>query len=445
MVGGSRGQDSIPSQRIASRRGTARSRAAIKPRIPWLVALFFISMLAPPQAQFRIDTINLSVQRVLLLLSILPCAFMLVAGRAGRLRLVDGLIVLHSLWAVLTLAVNDGLSVAVKSGGIYVVETVGPYLIARVYLRRESDFIGWVRFYTLMVVGLSVLTIPEAVTGVHYFANLFGKWTDEEIYMSKEVRLGLTRAYGPFRHPILYGIFCATSLGLAWYTLNRGTSNLRKIVVSLFIVISTVMSMSTVAFLSIGVQGILIIWDAVLAKWKGRWKAFVLFLIIMFSVAAIFSNRGPVMAIVGRISLDPQTAYMRQAIWDAGTSNVRAHPVFGIGYGDWARPNWIPASVDNFWLLTAMRHGVPGLGFLAAAFILVLFSIQKKRNLPRTVSQLRQGWIVSMLSLALAAATVHFWVTSLTYFFFMIGSATWILEAPIRKNHSGIAMNPHRN
>jgi len=53
---------------------------------------------------------------------------------------------------------------------------------------------------------------------------------------------------------------------------------------------------------------------------------------------------------------------------------VRAHPVFGIGYGDWARPNWIPASVDNFWLLTAMRHGVPGLGFLAAAFILVLFS-----------------------------------------------------------------------
>jgi len=67
--------------------------------------------------------------------------------------------------------VNDGLSVAVKSGGIYVVETVGPYLIARVYLRRESDFIGWVRFYTLMVVGLSVLTIPEAVTARALFCK----------------------------------------------------------------------------------------------------------------------------------------------------------------------------------------------------------------------------------------------------------------------------------
>ena len=49
---------------------------------------------------------------------------------------------------------------------------------------------------------------------------------------------------------------------------------------------------------------------------------------------------------------------------------VGRHPVFGIGLNDWTRPWWRAkmASFDNFWLLQAMRFGLPTLIFLALAW-----------------------------------------------------------------------------
>ena len=67
------------------------------------------------------------------------------------------------------------------------------------------------------------------------------------------------------------------------------------------------------------------------------------------------------------LTFNSGTAYWRLHIWNFGSAEVWRNPLFGIGLNDWARPSWMwTASVDNFWLLTAMRYGIPAFLLLVA-------------------------------------------------------------------------------
>jgi O-antigen ligase len=139
------------------------------------------------------------------------------------------------------------------------------------------------------------------------------------------------------------------------------------------------------------------------------------------------------MAVTGRLTFVHQTAYMRRAIWDAGTEVVRAHPITGIGMKEWPRPDWMPPSVDNFWLLTAMRYGLPALAALAAAAGLLVLQLSRKK-MSDSVASLRTGWTISFMCICFAGTTVHMWSTAVTFFFFLMGSSAWMLNTVPQKH-----------
>ena len=60
-------------------------------------------------------------------------------------------------------------------------------------------------------------TLPESVSGFHFIREAFRTVLGGGAIPYIEPRLGLTRAFGSFDHPILYGTFCATALAATYY------------------------------------------------------------------------------------------------------------------------------------------------------------------------------------------------------------------------------------
>ena len=115
-----------------------------------------------------------------------------------------------------------------------------------------------------------------------------------------------------------------------------------------------------------------------------------------------------------------------------GTAEVGRHPLFGIGFGDWIRAPWMSDSMDNFWLLTAVRYGLPALIFLAAAIITLAIRQFRISGRDPELNRHRMAWVAIIVGFAVSGVTVHFWNSVFVYFFFLIGTGAWMVYPPRR-------------
>ena len=124
------------------------------------------------------------------------------------------------------------------------------------------------------------------------------------------------------------------------------------------------------------------------SKWMILWS-----IVAVGLLAAQFgSNQGAAKFFISHFTFDPQTGWYRVAIWDFGSASVLNHPLLGIGLADWERPRWMASdSVDNFWLLTAMRYGIPAVVLLLGSCIYTMFAVTSARSADRTRRDLPCG------------------------------------------------------
>jgi len=84
--------------------------------------------------------------------------------------------------------------------------------------------------------------------------------------------------------------------------------------------------------------------------------------------------------------------------------------------------------MDMFWIVPAVRHGIPvWIAYLAAFFSACLGVIYRK-GLSERVRWYRVGYICSMAGLFAVGWTVHFWGALLVFFLFLLGSGVWMLD-----------------
>ena len=84
-------------------------------------------------------------------------------------------------------------------------------------------------------------------------------------------------------------------------------------------------------------------------------------------------------------------------------------------------------SVDNFWLVKAMRYGLPDFLFLALALGTVIWSMCRRRIVEQADRMARKAWMATACGLLLAGCTVHFWNAIFCLFFFFLGAGTWLM------------------
>jgi len=322
---------------------------------------------------------------------------------------------------------TDGLEASIEPIGVYATQTFGAYLLGRACIRRLED----VRYLATLIFVQAAFMLPfavfEALTSRSIILEAFSGILPTYGYVYKEPRLGLDQVQGTFEHPILFGIFMAFGFSLVFF---RFKTNFSKIFTLPVIVINTFLSLSTGALLSIVVQAILIGWSMVFRVSTPRWRNLAILVVITYIAIDMASNRSPAAVFVDYLTFNTGNAYNRILIWEFGTAEVWRHPFFGLGFAaDWERPYWMSSSMDNFWLVAAVRYGLPNFILLAAAFIFALYLAGRAPILDEDTVLLRRGYIMGTVGTLAAICSVHLWNFSYSWLMFALGGVVWFIDA----------------
>ena len=249
------------------------------------------------------------------------------------------------------------------------VELVGGYFLGRVLVRDAMDYKRMVRIMIYTMIFLAPFALIELKTGRLVIPDLLRPFFDT-IHRGRSAygRWGLERVYTVFDHPILFGLYFSVIMVNIFYMVKHNIFG--RIMGAAFAFGMTFMSLSSAPLLSCGMQFLLIGWDKIT---KGKWKALIIMSVFLYVLIDSLSNRTPVTILIETMTFNASTGWTRIAIFESGIRAVQNSPFVGIGFNDWPRPHWLTSSVDNFWLLTAMRYGFVGAGFacrgLFAAFL----------------------------------------------------------------------------
>lgn len=411
---------------------SAEADATNTHRMPWVVRLFIISLVIP--FFFQLGPVQMSASRFLLTLWIVPGMIMWMQGRAGRVRVTDFALLGVSIWGGLSYFVLHGPALAVEASGIYFIETMGAYLMARCYIRTADDFYAVVKMLFWIVMLLMPFALYETITAHNVLLDLASKVTFSGWDVWKEPRWGLDRVQSVFQHPILFGIFCGGLTALTYYVLGYGKPTMRRWIQTILVTATGFLSLSSGPLTAVVAQVSLISWDIVLRKIRQRW--FILCGIVLSMVVAIeiAANRSTPEIFISIFAFNTETAYSRILIWHFGTISVQMHPVFGVGLGEWFRPEWKSSSLDMFWLYPAVINGLPAGILMQLAFFGLFLPVAFKSGLGERSSSFRTGYLICMMGFFLAGWTVHYWKVIYIFFLFLFGAGAWILDGDRRED-----------
>lgn len=409
----------------------ATAAAAPRTRVGLLfVYLLVLGMLMP--FSVWVGPLRLSPYRLVLILAFIPILYALATG-AWRLRTPDVLIMLYTAWTVVAFLTHHGLAGGLEPAGIHVIEVFGAYGLARSCVRSQEDFERVLRVFLISLLFLLPVAVYEALTGHIILWDIAGLVFDTFQGVNRESRLGLQRAHGPFQHPILYGVYCASLLGTLVLTV-RGTRATGKRVLMLGLVgAATFLSLSAGPLVALVVQLGMLCWVVATQYLPYKWWIFLALGALSYITIDILSNRTPFEVLISYGTFNQGNAYNRVHIWNFGSAEVLRHPFLGIGLNEWQNGWWMSQSMDNFWLYNAVRFGLPALVLLSAGVLGAILMIGLLRHLTPEERNIRTGWAIAITGLIIAGGTVHFWNALLSHFFFILGSAMWLLEMPSRR------------
>jgi hypothetical protein len=270
--------------------------------------------------------------------------------------------------------------------------------------------------------------IFEAVSGINILLSTAHSvfQTHPEVH---DTRWGMRRVQTIFEHPILYGVIVANSFGIIVGSLASALSTGKRLLVIVIVTLATFLCLSAGPITGLVAQLGLVIWARLTRNISGRWAIIVGGIIFSYVLISLLSNQSVFEFYITHFSFDQENAYYRVLIWDFGTESSALHPMFGVGFKEWERPDWMPPSIDMFWLFNAIKFGQPAAFAIGLATFYLFFktSTLKLDDDPAS-SSFRFGYCLSLIGFFLAGWTVHYWNATYVYFMFILGCGGWLCE-----------------
>jgi hypothetical protein len=355
----------------------------------------------------------------------------LLMGRFGQVFLTDILFALHIAWATVALFVNNPDQVVQQVGSVGV-EFLGGYMIGRAYIRTPEAFAALCRAMVFIVLCTIPFALHETLTGRPLIIEYLRKLNLAGVgIVTIEPRMGLERVQAVFAHPIHYGLFCSVAFSLAFVALKDMTSVAWRYTTSVAVVLAGSLALSSGALTAIAIQIALIIWVSIFAGYRNRWWLLVGLFALAYVVVDLMSNRTPLKVFMTYATFSAHNAYWRSIIFEWGMKNVWANPLFGIGLNDWVRPHYMNSgSMDNFWLVMAVRYGIPGFLLLTIGYVISTAKVMRRNfDTDMRLTLFRRAWVFSVLGLSFTLCTVHVWTNLYSFVFFFFGAGIWLITA----------------
>ena len=403
-------------------------------RLPLVVWLYLIAVVVP--LGMPVGPLAMTGLRALLMIMVIPLMVRIFTGKCERIYPTDVLFVLHVLWTALALIINNPGQVVEQVGSVGM-EFLGGYAMGRVYIRNRADFIALCRALILIVMVMLPLTLFETMTGrslmLEGLKAIPGVRTVALNFHDARALFGLSleRVQMGFSHPIHFGLFCSVVFSLCFVSLASSINTTQRWLAGMAIALSGILSLSSGALLAVALQFGLIAWAAMFAKTERRWWLLVGLFVLMYITVDLLSNRKPLQVFMSYATFSPHTAYWRAIIFEWGMKNVWMNPWVGLGLNDWIRPDFMRSgSMDNFWLVMAVRYGIPGFVFVTLGYVLVVYHVMRRDFTGDAVlTHLRRGWVFTFLGLSFTLCTVHVWSAIYSFTFFILGAGVWLITA----------------
>jgi uncharacterized membrane protein YeaQ/YmgE (transglycosylase-associated protein family) len=331
----------------------------------------------PDYMRVNIGTIEISAGRIIVTVLLLRCLF---DNKLRRMFVWSAL----DTWVSLTMAVivgvycitNESFYVALENRGGLLTDTWFAYLAARFIINDKEALIRFIKTTGIILAPLAIYGIVEATTGWQPFYQLtqFRRWRPIEVehgdVIVTQARWGLTRAIGPFSHPIMFGECFVMFLPLIW-ALRHQRNDWGKLAYPL----SGMAVLGAMSSMSSGPWGMLLVvlFCLVLERYKRWTKPLLIAVIGSCIVVGIISNRPFYHVLYNYMDFTGGSWYQRARLIDVAIEHIDEWWLAGYGSKGtgWATfPGDDITDANNEFILVGIEAGILGVIGLCAIFIM---------------------------------------------------------------------------
>ncbi len=401
-----------------------------------LAILFVLSIFIPVEFHVLAGSLRLEPYRIVLALALIY-SFINIREILNKSDIIDVMLFAFALLASASLIYNHGLQKGIESAGILIIEILGAFYLARLFITTPKAYYQINIWFGTILALLAVIALYEAFARHRILHDVSTMITghnslDYRLNTYYYIRMGIMRTTSVFAHPILYGtigaIFFPFILLLAVYKFKL--SNLIK---AAAIFIGMVSTLSSAPLLAIAFQSMIAVITRFWAGGKRFWIGFGFIALSGMILIDLISNRGFFKVLVSHMTFNANTGYYRLLQWKYTMDDIADHPLFGIGLNDWTRPSNLNVSIDSFWLLMTLQHGLIASFLLMFLCLYAVFHMLNKLHKFHSATQwMVKSWILAFMSLILIGFTVDYFGKIQPLFFFMLGSIGWA------RNHRGL-------
>ncbi len=429
----------LPSRRQAWAQHRREAFRLIAARADWVPVLVFASILMPPEARIDFAGFQLYPYRLALILAI-PSIILRIAKEPIRFGLADLLVIGSGVMMLMATSLHYPLDVALKTGGAVTLDHVLAYLFGRSFFRTSLDVRRFLYRIAPLLLAVALVMVAESVSHRYLFrpavSAITGYSPEAALNRIYEIRVGLLRATGPFLHPIAAGLFFGslTPLFVAADLPKRRW-------LGLFACFGGIFGWSSAGIVAIFGGIALCIYEALQKRLRIGWAPLLGTLFVVAVLIEVLSQGGFVKFAIRYAALNPQTGYFRLLIWDYGTASVAKSPWIGIGlFNSYERPAWMHSdSVDNYWLLQALRYGVPCSIMMLLGTLLNMFKLGLAPRKPELGSlkgrRMAVGVVISLSTMIISLLTSAPWGADMAWLIVLVGMTGGLADIPVNRRH----------
>ena len=348
----------------------------------------------------------------------------------GRLA-VDWLMILYVFWITVTI-IRLHPDKALTFVGTTTLIILGGYLTARATIRSIEDFQALIRFMAWIVMCMMPLALIESISHDMFIGNFIDSLPG--VSSNKDVdyccRMGLDRAQVVFAHPIHYGLFASLPFALYAFGLRNQVSLVNRLSVCLVLGVACFLSISSGPFLSMLFQAAIVAYAMTTQKIEAQWRFLLITLSVFYVIIEVNTSHFGLFTIATKLSFNSATANVRAILFDYGIDQIWRTPIMGNGYRPFPLPPFMTGSVDNFWLLLAVVHGMPAFAACMGAFLYSMIRAGRGKLIRGSdLYNARVAWTALLTSLLLTLATVAIWSEIHSAVFLMLGAGQFLFYA----------------
>jgi hypothetical protein len=315
----------------------------------------------------------------------------------------DFFVFLTAAWMIGSRFQDDGLN---ASAVAEVIELLGAYIVSRAYFFGRWELQQFMRIFKILMVVMILLACLEPLAGTNVVTSTVSALFQTQVN-STQFRLGIARAQSTIEDSELFGALCCVAGCLCLY---MEPNRVRRVVWVGFCFFGCLLSISSGPLLTFAIMLASYVYDCMLYQFPWRWKAYVATIAGLLAAVFVVSNN-PVGWLIEHLLFDPGSSYFRVYVFDYYLAHIAVYPFTGWGFGPVGDDDFLSTTtVDNVWIVCAVRFGLPMIFFLLLTNIGTFFrAVGKGEESDSYIKNAGTAFTFGLVCLMSIGLTVHYW------------------------------------